>query len=328
MKRSHLLMAAVLAVVAVAVGLRILSHRVRTGESASGGEPATTRLASIPVPPDYVAGPWVSPDETDRGPERIVSLAPSVTEILCALGLRDRLVGRTQFCRHPPEVASVAVVGALMDTNLDKITSLAPDLVLTTANSGPVIDSLRALNLPTEAVPHDSLAEVYTAIERIGELCDRPKTAAALVASIRADIASLRAAARALKLPRRKVLVVLGELPVPPRAVWVAGPGSFLDSLLGLAGHSNAAAGALASSHGELPLETLLTLDADVILTFGQELSERRRADLYQSWSKVGSLPAIRERRVRRAGGLERLSAGPRIAIALHRLITALSEFR
>ena len=66
----------------------------------------------------------------------------------------------------------------------------------------------------------------------------------------------------------------------------------------------------------------------DVILTFGQELSDRQRADLYQSWSQVGLLRAIRERRVRLLGGEEWESAGPRIALALHRFITVLSEFR
>ncbi len=328
MKRSRWLAVTVLLVFAAAVGLRIRSHLARTNESRAGGERATGPAASIPVPQDYVADPWVSPDEVDHGPKRIISLAPSVTEIVCALGMRDRLVGRTQFCLHPPGVEAVAVVGALMDTSFEQIKSLTPDLVLTTSNSGLVIDRLRELKLRQEAVPHNTLGEVYTAIERIGGLCDRPKTAGALVASIRADVQSLQEAAGALNVPRQKVLVALGELPVPPKPVWVAGPGSFLDSLLGLAGHANAAAGALTASHGELPLEKLLTLEVDVILTFGEAPSETQWADLYRSWSGVGSLRAIREQRVRRVGGREWLSAGPRIAVALHRIITALSEFR
>jgi iron complex transport system substrate-binding protein len=328
MKRSHWLAVVVLLVFAAAATLRVRSHLAGRNRPVAGGGQATTRPVSIPAPRDYVAQPWVLPEEMDRGPRRIVSLAPSITEIVCGLGMIDRLVGRTQFCRHPPGVEQVTPVGALMDTNFEKIKSLAPDLVLTTSNSGPVITSLRELNLHPQAVPHDTLEEVFTAIERVGELCDRPRTAGALVASIRADIQSLQETAGALKVPRQKVLVVLGELPVPPKPVWVAGPGSFLDTLLRQAGHTNAATGVLTSSHGELPLEKLLVLDVDVILTFGPEPSESQWVDLYQSWARVGSLRAIRERRVRRVGGFEWLSAGPRIAIALHQFVTVLSEFR
>lgn len=326
MKRSYWLIAAVLGVVILAVGLRARSHFTR-------GRPAATAPVSptsLPGPWDYVAHPWVAPDETDRGPDRIVSLAPSITEIVCALGLSDRLVGRTQYSEYlADKLESVTVVGgALDDTNLGKIRSLEPDLVLVTWNSGESIDDLRALGLRCETVPHESLEDVYEAIERLGVLCDRPKTARALAAAIRTDIESLQAAAGSLKATPQKVLVTYDPLPVPPGAVWVAGPGSFLDALLRLSGHSNAAVAVNTSSDIHLPLEKLLTLDVDVILTFGEELSDDQRSDLYASWSSLASLRAIGEQRVRRAGGKEWLSAGPRVALALHDFLTVLSEFR
>lgn len=280
------------------------------------------------MPRDYVADPLVSTEEIDRGPQRIICLAPNITEIVCALGMRNRLVGRSQFCTYPPGLDSVPLVGSLMDTNFAKIKSLQPDLVLTTTNSGPVIDKLWALDLPYKAVPHDSIDNVYEAITLIGKVCDRPQTAGLLNAAIQVDIKLLLESVAALNIPPRRVLVVLGPLPVPPKAVFVAGPNSFLDGLVKMAGHTNVAAEVLKDSYGEIPLENLCVLDPEVILEFQQEASAQYMADLYKSWSEVGLLQAIQHQRVRSIGGLEWLSAGPRIALEFHRFITVLSEFR
>ncbi|HPD28720.1 MAG TPA: helical backbone metal receptor [Phycisphaerae bacterium] len=326
MRRSYWLILATGAVFIAAVGLRVRSHLVASGQPPAVTSRPAGRALRISEPRDYVANPWVDPSERDKGPNRLISLAPSITEIVCALGLRDRLVGRTPYCTHPPGIERVADVGSLVTVNLDMIKTLKPDLILVTRNSGQVIDALGKLGLPHAALPHDTLEEVYTAIERIGSLCGRPKTATALAAFIRNDLETLRQTARRLDLPRRRVLIILGDLPVPPRPVWVAGPGSFLESLLQAAGQQNAAAGAMPVSHGEIGLERLLTLDVEAILTFGEPLTDRQWDDLYRTWAKVGGIPAIRERRVARVGGSEWLSAGPRVAIALHHFITALAE--
>ncbi len=325
MKRSYWLILATGAVFFTAVGLRVRSHLAATAGSPVVTSRPAGRSVNITEPRDYVANPWVDPSERHNGPKRLISLAPSITEIACALGMRDRLVGRTPYCTHPPEIEPVAEVGSLATANLDKIKALEPDLILATSNSGQVIDSLTKLGLPYAAVPHNTLEQVYTAIEEVGRLCNRPKTAAALIAFTRGDMETLSRTARRLGLPRRRVLVILGSLPVPPRPVWVAGPGLFLDGLLAAAGQENAAAGAISVSQGEIPLEKLVTLDVQAILTFSPALSDQQREDMYRTWSQVGPIPAIAERRVSRVGSEEWLSAGPRVAIALHHVLTALA---
>ncbi len=318
-RRSHIYIAAVALVFAAAVGLRVNSEHHRGDVRLRASTPASE-------PRDYVAHPWVMDGERDAGPRRIISLAPSITEVICALGLRDRLVGRTQFCQYPPGIESVPTVGALTDTNYDLIKSLEPDVIFVTENSQEVIRKLRQLHLRCELVPHNTLDEVYTAILRVGDLCGRPRTARALVGSIWADIDSLHRSVIQKSMPRRRVLVTLGELQVPPRALFVAGPGSFFESMLELAGQTNAAREVLKSSHGEIPLEKLITVDPDVILEFRERSTAETMSEVYASWSAVGSLKAIRERQVRTVGGPEWLSASPRIAICLHRFITALSD--
>jgi len=327
-KRTHLLIMASGAIFVLMVALRVFSEFNRADPSLAGQVKQPAHLVSIPVPRDYVARPVVTEGEQNRGPARIISMAPSITEIVCALGMRNRLVGRTQFCTHPPGLESVPEVGALMDTNYPLIKSLQPDLVLTTDSSRPVIDNLQALELSYKAVPHGSVDDVYEAIALIGKVSKRPRTARALTDAIRADIKSLRTSAAGLNIPSRRLLVVAGPLPVTPKAIFVAGPGSFLDELTKMAGHTNLAGEALKSPWGEIPMEILCFLDPEVIVDFRDHPDKQQMEDLYRSWLKVGELQAIRHYRVRSLGGREWLSAGPRIAIELHQFITLMSEFR
>ena len=326
MSRSRVLFVVVSGLLVGAFVLRVRSHLHRPEVTLKHPANATWDLPAVSPPSDYVAHPRVLPAEQNAGPDRIVSLAPNITEILCALGLRDRLVGRTPYCLHPPEIGSVPVVGALIDANFEKIKALSPDIVFVTSNSSRSIAGLQQLGLRHEIVPHDTLDEVYEAIERVGRICDRPETARELTAAIQADVARLTISPdRAAAHPRR-VLIVLGPLPVPPSAVFVAGPGSFLAGLLTMAGHTNAAADSVSASHGEISLERLRLLDPEIIVEFRTTVTEQLLTNLYQSWAQVGDLQAIREQRVRCVGGEEHLSAGPRIALTLFHLRTALGS--
>lgn len=321
-----------------AVVLRVWAHaqqEVLVLDQASHGDGGASEMGRIPgdsavplAPRDYVLHPDVAPGEDERGPARIVSLAPSITETLCALGLADRLVGRTQFCKYPPEITrpgAVPIVGSIMDTNLEMIRALQPDLVLTTTNSGDAGPKVDALGLRHVALPHDSLEDVFACIERVGEVCDRPESARRLVTAIRQDIERLSQTARTSGAKPLRVLMVCGDMPVPPTAVWVAGPGLFLDALLTASGQRNAATELLNAPFGEIPLERLVVLDPDVILTFPDRLPTiaDTRA-MYRSWSPLSAMRAIRNQRIRVVGGSEWLSAGPRVAVELHRMISVL----
>lgn len=326
MSRSRLLAICVLLVFSFAVTMRVRSHMQQWQQRETLELPAPSQATlALPLPRDYVVNPYVVPTEADAGPARIISLAPNITETLCALGLRDRIVGRTQYCEHPPGIEQVPSVGALMDTHFAKIQALEPDLVFTTANSERVIESLEALNLKHASVPHDSLEDLFLAIEQIGHHCQRPQTAAALSAAIQAELRTLSRAARKRFSDPMQVLICIGQLPVPPDAVWVAGPDSFLDSLLRLAGHHNASSGVLKASYGQLSLATLAAMKIDAILTFSNPLQPEAARDLYQQWSQLEGINAIQQRQVLRVGGKQWQSAGPRVAIALHHFIRVLS---
>lgn len=313
----------VLGGVVAAVGLRAISAGRQV--PPPGITPRDVGPSAVLIRPhDYVLSPVAALDERDAGPARIISVAPSITEMLCALGLGDRLIGRTQFCRYPPGIERVEVTGSLLDANYERMLALRPDLVLITENSGQQASELATLGLPFLRVPHDTLADVYEGLRIIGERCGRPRTAETVIRLIRADIEALSLSESSESPP--EVLITAGSMPAVPGALFIAGPGAFLDELLRRTGHRNAAAGVAASSWGEVPLEMLLKIDPETILEFRESVGQSAGPELYAAWSKVGRLKAIEHRRVRCVGTKEMLSAGPRVAITLYHMRRALSE--
>jgi iron complex transport system substrate-binding protein len=280
---------------------------------------------AVPQAADYVAKPPVVAGEAQAGPQRIISTAPQLTEIACALGLRDRLVGRSAFCDHPPGIEAVPSIGSLLDVNLEEIVRLEPDLVLISGQSALIRERLKGAGIRYESLPDSSLGDVFEAIRKLGALVGRPRTAARVIESLREDLRRLAAEYHPAR--RWRVLILTGKLENPPRSPWVAGPGSYLSELLEMAGHLNAAA-SLKRPYGQISLEEILAVDPDVILEFvGREdagPTELRRAR--EVWSQVGPLRALKENRLRLIPGQVHLLPGPRVNQTLRELIRNLAE--
>ncbi len=291
--------------------------------------PATSAPTSRPAPVlrDYAADPDIAPAERDAPAPRLLSAAPNLTELCCALGLRGALVGRTRYCLHPPGVASVPAVGALNDLNAEILPGLRPDLVLVSGTSRAIRDRLAQLGLRFESLPDTRLDDLFTSIRRLGELTGRPQTAAALAAALRDDLAAVTR--RYAAAPPRRVLLLTGPLPDPPTQADAAGPGSFYDDLLRLAGHTNAAADT-ARPFAPLGLEAVVAADPDVII----ELAPDRRArpggdaDAARAWARVGRLRAVAAGRVHVLIGPEHFLLGPRIAHTYAALAGLVAEGR
>lgn len=285
---------------------------------------AGERSTALPAPTDYTLNPIVHADESSAGPQRIVSIAPSITEMCAALGLADRIVGRTQYCTHPPAVQGAAVIGAYADANFEKILALKPDIVLITDSSPKLEDDLKKLRLRFQTIPDNTLDDVYTAAEKIGELVQRPKTAQTLIEHLREDLARL--SQRAGGHPSFKVLFTHFPLPSQPEPIYIVGPGGYLDSLLSLAGYRNAAADQLSKEWGMLSVEAILAAKPDYILEVRPEAEKFDVQQLYQGWAALESVPAIKHKRIRSLRNTAIAKPGPRINIALHEIISVLAE--
>ena len=241
---------------------------------------------------DWVLNPPVADAERTTACSRLLSAAPNITEICCALGLRDCLVGRTRYCTYPPSILAVPSIGALNDLNPEALLEIKPDLILIAGNSRAIADRLVALGLKYDTVPDVSLADLYTAIARVGALTGRAQTAALLAEGIRADLGAV--AARFAGRPKARVLVVTAPLADPPTRVDAAGPGSFYDDLLQLAGDTNAAEPS-GRAFAPLGLEFVLSADPDVIIELAPDSTIRPAgdADALRVWAKVGPLHAV-----------------------------------
>ena len=133
-------------------------------------------------------------DRPMNGKLRIVSLAPSVTEILFALALGDSLVGATDHCDYPPEAKSIERVGGFGTPNVEKLLALSPDLVIAAGfEREEVADVLRRSGIRVLDVRIRNFEELFDAIRQIGEAVDRFQQAEGIVARMRAELEAVTA---------------------------------------------------------------------------------------------------------------------------------------
>jgi iron complex transport system substrate-binding protein len=147
-------------------------------------------------------------------PSRIVSLAPSLTETLYALGVQDRLVGVTDFCDYPPDAQKKRKVGGIVNPNLEEIAALHPDLVLVTKeiNRLETVRALDALGIPAYATHSRNVDDILSTTERLADLLGVPEIGKSLAADLQARLAALHARLEAL--PPSRVLFVVWTRPL------------------------------------------------------------------------------------------------------------------
>jgi iron complex transport system substrate-binding protein len=237
---------------------------------------------------------------------RIVSLSPSTTETLAAIGARDQLVGRSRYCDYPPDVLNLPQVGGFVDPNVEAILALRPDLV--TGARGPagrnVADRIAALGIATYFPETESLEEVDTMILGLGDRTGHAPQAHALVESLRAREDALRRAVEGAE--RTRTLLVFGLAPIV-----VAGPGGFPDQMLRAAGAANVVSEG--TRYPTLGMERVLALAPDLILDAslqGQPGDERITKET-PGW---GDLSAVKAGRVVPLRDEAVLRPGPRVA--------------
>lgn len=201
-----------------------------------------------------------------RGPvSKIISLAPSNTEILYALGAGPDVIGRDDFSDYPAEVKSLPSVGGNMSKyNLEEIASLQPDLVLAASlNTPEQIKSLEDLKLNVFVLANPTTLDgLYANLATVGTLTGHASDASKLVDSLKQRVKVVSdAASKVTSTPR-----VFYELDATdPSKPWTAGPGSFIDTLIKMAGSVNVAA-AMKSDYAQFSQEDLIAANPDVIL--------------------------------------------------------------
>jgi iron complex transport system substrate-binding protein len=247
----------------------------------------------------------------DAPPKRIVSLAPSVTETVFAVGAGDRLVGVTTYCDYPPEAKKISKIGDFMNPSLEAIMAKKPDLVIgVTGATDPVkAREMERLGLKVVLFSLSSLDEILRSIRAIGGMVIHDRAGKELVGEISVQIDDVKK--RVGPAARRKVLLVVGFHPL----IAVGGK-NFIDELITLARGENIA-GSAGQPWLNLPDEIVVAKAPDVIIEagMGSERGESRKR-----WSDLKSVPAVRDGRIYSYPSDKIRRPGPRFGEALSEL--------
>ncbi|MBI4589659.1 MAG: cobalamin-binding protein, partial [Candidatus Rokubacteria bacterium] len=245
-------------------------------------------------------------------PQRIISLVPSVTEVIYALGGEERLVGVTDYCDWPPAARQKPRVGSMLAPNLETIVALRPDLVVATSegNRQETFIQLRRLNIPVFTVNPHRLSDVLAVFTQLGALTGRQAHVGPLTEAVTRRI---KAVTNAVKpYPRPKVLYVLW-----PEPLIVPGREGLVTELIELAGGTSITALA-ADAYPRFSLEAVVARAPEVIILarHGGDGTPLLRAP----WERLTTLPAVRARRVHSVDGTYLHRYGPRVVDGLEML--------
>ncbi len=224
-------------------------------------------------------------------PVRVVTLAPSVTEVVFALGQDQRVKGVTQFSNYPPETISLPRVGSYVHLDVEKIVSLRPDLCLAIKDGNPIdaIRRLEGLNIPVYAVDPRNLDAVMVMISDIGDLLDAVPEAEMIVKNMKERIETVRS--RVSRIHKRpKVFFQIGVAPIVS-----VGTETFLHELINLAGGYNLTQGSVA--YPRMTVEQVLAMAPDVLIITSMTRGQSFEA-VKEQWKRWESIPAVKNNRI------------------------------
>jgi iron complex transport system substrate-binding protein len=249
-------------------------------------------------------------------PQRIVSLAPSNTEILFALDLGDKVVGVTEYCNYPEAAKTKPKVGGFSTVDIEKVVSLRPDLVLATQiHSKTIIPALEKLGLTVVALTPSSLTGVLDSITLVGKITGQSKEASELIKDLSTRITAIADKTQKLSTAQRpRVFYVTWHDPL-----WTAGTGTLSNDVISQAGGQNIASDITGDK--TIDLETVINRDPEVIIvSVGMGTGEDLPWQYIKSESRLKNTQALLTDRVYKIDGDLIHRPGPRIVEALEQM--------
>ncbi len=244
-----------------------------------------------------------------KNPERIVSLAPDITEILFALGLGDKIIAVSSDSDYPPRAADKIKVGTFMKPSTEAIIAMKPDLVITQwfAEQKSVADTLEQLGYKVLVLRMEKFSELPEAIKKIGTAAGVQEKAEQLSNTIDSKINELKA--KYANKEKIKVLWVIDK-----ESMRVAGRNTFLNEMLEAAGGQNVIGNTL-QQYPSISSEEILSCGAEVIIQSAMSIAnielQQKQAEAF--WSKYQNLPAVKNKRIYVIYSDALLRLGPRV---------------
>lgn len=268
--------------------------------------------------PEFVPGTYI--DDMGRGvnidkvPQRIVSHVPSITETLFALGLGERVVGVSDYCDYPEEAKLKPSVGDYFNPSIETIVAQAPDLVLTDGHSES-IKGLEALGINFFVIDPQDIDGILEDIELLGKITGVERKAKALVSEMNGSLAQV--VSHVENAPKVRVFYVFDATDL--NNPWTAGPGSFVDSLITMAGGENIAAQAQ-GAWVQFSIEQLVSSDPEIIMidaSMGTAVVSEEELRAHPAWQGV---TAVKQDRIYTIDGDLVNRSGPRIIQGLEEM--------
>ncbi len=230
---------------------------------------------------------------------RIVSMAPSITETLYALGLGDKVVGVTRFCKYPPGVEDKKKIGGYYDPNFEAIVALKPDLIVMLEEHEQSLPGFQKLRLETLVVSHQTLDGIVESFRQIGRVCGRGAEGRRLAREYQNRMERIRSLTR--DLPRLSVLMSLDRILSRGHlaSIFVVGDDNYFDQIIEIAGGKNVYR-EVGIRYPVISTECILRLNPDVIIDLvpPDMAGQQDRQTILGAWKELEQLQAVNNGRV------------------------------
>jgi iron complex transport system substrate-binding protein len=247
--------------------------------------------------------------------QRVVSLAPGITEIVFALGKGKTLVGVTKFCDFPAAAKNIKNIGGYLDVNMETLIDLAPDIVIIYPEHSEKMKFLRR-QAKIVMVQHRRLSDLLQSIREIGRVLHSENEAKRLVISIKSDMQDI---ARRVK-GRKKVrtLFIAGRNVAELKNMYIIGKKDFINDLLDIAGGVNAYEGNL--DYPSVSLESVIYLNPELIIEISSHYEGIADEKIFALWRPYDMVKAVAKNQIRIIKNSFWLRPGPRIGLIAEEL--------
>lgn len=244
-----------------------------------------------------------------KAPERIISLAPSDTELLFALGIDDRIVGVTDYCNYPAQAQKKEKIGGFSTVSIEKVAALSPDLVVAADGNNPdTVDRIRSMGIPVYYTDAKSLTDIQKSLENIGYLTGVSDQARKLNDELSSRAEQVRLQGEKLKKHPSVAHVIWND------PIYVSGGGAFQDELIRIAGGKNAFGDK--EGHQIASIEEFISRDPDILMINAGSGMGGNSSDIteyFQTEPRLSGLTAIKQNHVMIVDTNIADRAGPRL---------------
>lgn len=243
-----------------------------------------------------------------KPPERIISLAPSNTEILYALGLADRIVGVTSYDDYPPEASEKEKIGGFKDVNIEKVVSLEPDVVFATGGiQAETVEKLREVGLTVVIMDAKTVEDVFKNILLVGQITGKDEESELFVNGLEERVEKVKQRAQEIKQRPRVAYLLWGD------PLMVAGSGTFIEDLIVVAGGENIYSDS-AIEYPKVSIESMIERDPEVLIKGDHSDIDSAKLKDNPAWADIS---AVKNSRFHTIDGNIVNRQGPRVVDGL-----------